>query len=136
MGQDFTLSRTEVTFGLGTNDGNVISVFVDILDDLFIEGRENFTLSGSVAPPASFVGGPVTVRIIDDDGKPLSTLMTEYGEVFHELFIFTNGSWTWTVVGKILFASFRSHSVNLFFAGNLFLHYIATEICIMQMLVA
>ena len=60
-----------MTFGLGTNDGNVISVFVDILDDLFIEGRENFTLSDSVAPPASFVGGPVTVRIIDDDGKHL-----------------------------------------------------------------
>ena len=71
VGQDFTLSRTEVTFGLGTNDGNVISAFVDILDDLFIEGTENFTLTGSVAPPASFVGGPVTVRIIDDDGKCL-----------------------------------------------------------------
>ena len=71
MGQDFTLSRTEVTFGLGTNDGNIISVFVDILDDLFIEGTENFTLTGSVAPPASFVGRPVMVKIIDDDGKCL-----------------------------------------------------------------
>ena len=69
MGQDFLLSRTEVTFALGTNDGNVISTFVDILDDLLVEGTENFTLTGSVAPPASFVGGPVTVSIIDNDGK-------------------------------------------------------------------
>ena len=44
-------------------------LFLLTLDDLFIEGTENFTLTGSVAPPASFVGGPVTVRIIDDDGK-------------------------------------------------------------------
>lgn len=68
VGQDFTLSRTEVTFALGTNDGNVISAFVDILDDLLVEGTENFTLTGSVAPPASF-GSSITVSIIDDDGK-------------------------------------------------------------------
>jgi len=71
VGQDFTLSRTEVTFALGTNDGNVISAFIDILDDLLVEGTENFTLTGSVAPPALFVGGPVTVSIIDNDGKHL-----------------------------------------------------------------
>ena len=71
VGQDFILSRTEVTFALGTNDGNVISVSVDILDDLLVEGMENFTLTGSVAPPALFVGGPVTVTIIDNDGKDL-----------------------------------------------------------------
>ena len=48
VGRDFTLSRTEVTFALGTNDGNVISV----LDDPLVEGTESFTLTGSVAPPA------------------------------------------------------------------------------------
>ena len=71
MGQDFILSRTEVTFGEGSGSGNVINIFVDILDDLLVEGTENFTLTGSVAPPAFFVGGPVTVTIIDNDGKDL-----------------------------------------------------------------
>ena len=66
MGQDFNLSRTEVTFDVGANDGNRISVFVNILDDLLVEGTENFTLTGSVAPPASF-SGSITVSIIDDD---------------------------------------------------------------------
>ena len=69
MGQDFILSRTEVTFGVGSESGNGINIIVDILDDLLVEGTENFTLTGSVAPPASFVGGPVTVSIIDNDGK-------------------------------------------------------------------
>ena len=90
MGQDFNLSQSEVTFELGANDGNTITVFVDILDDLFVEGTESFTLSGSIGSPsapgsgstsgqdsgsgsegsqAAFVGGPVTVSIFDDEGK-------------------------------------------------------------------
>ena len=68
MGQDFNLSRTEVTFDAGTNDGNRITFFVDILDDPLVEGTENFTLTGSVAPPASF-NGSITVSILDNDGK-------------------------------------------------------------------
>ena len=74
VGQDFTLSRTEVTFDLGANDGNTITVFVDVLDDLLVEGTETFTLSGAIstttaASGSTFVGGPVTVTILDDDGK-------------------------------------------------------------------
>lgn len=69
VGQDFTLLQTEVTFSQGATDGNVISVFVDVLDDLLVEGTEIFTLSGNVAAPASFVGDSVTVSILDNDGK-------------------------------------------------------------------
>lgn len=68
MGQDFNLPRTEVTFDAGANDGNRITFFVDILDDPLVEGTENFTLAGSVTPPASF-SGSITVSIIDNDGK-------------------------------------------------------------------
>ena len=68
VGQDFSLSRTEFTFDAGSNSGNSINIFVQILDDTLVEGTENFTLTGSVAPPASF-GSSITVSIIDDDGK-------------------------------------------------------------------
>ena len=59
---DFHLSRTEVMFGIGDNNGNTISVFVDVLDDLLVEGTETFTLSGAIsttkaAPGSTFVGG-------------------------------------------------------------------------------
>ena len=77
-GQDFTLSRSEVSFDQGAGDGNTISVFVDVLDDLLVEGTESFTLSGSIGSPAAsgstFVGGPVTVAILDDDGKIMHTM--------------------------------------------------------------
>ena len=69
-GQDFTLSRRVMTFDIGANNGNTISVFIDVLDDLLVEGTECFTLSGSTASnqaAASFVGGDVTV-CIDDNG--------------------------------------------------------------------
>ena len=68
VGQDFSLSRTEVIFGMGANSGSSINILVQILDDTLVEGTENFTLTGSVAPPASF-GSSITVSIIDDDGK-------------------------------------------------------------------
>ena len=94
VGQDFNLSQSEVTFELGTNDGKTKTVFVDVLDDLLVEGTESFTLSGSIGcpstsgsestsgqdsgsgivgspgvPEAVFVGGHVTVSIFDDEGK-------------------------------------------------------------------
>ena len=71
MGEDFTLSPTEVTFDIGTNDGNTINVSVDILDDDDVEGTESFTLSASTSSPeAVFVGVPdLTISILDDDGK-------------------------------------------------------------------
>ena len=68
MDQDFNLLKTEITFDAGANDGNQITLFVNILDDTLVEGTENFTLTGSVAPPASF-SGSITVSILDNDGK-------------------------------------------------------------------
>ena len=79
-GQDFTLLRSEITFDAGANDGNTITVFVDALDDLLVEGTECFTLSGSIstttAPPgASFVGDPATVCLLDNEGKTVSMIV-------------------------------------------------------------
>ena len=92
VGQDFILSRTEVTFRAGTTDGNTIRVFVDILDDTLVEGTEDFTLTGSVAPPASF-GSSITVSIIDDDGKcvclciSISKLQVFSEDIPHTVFV-------------------------------------------------
>ena len=69
VGEDFTLSTTTVTFVGGTNTSTVNNITVNVLDDLLVEGIESFTLSVSVTPPASFVGDPVTVIILDDDSK-------------------------------------------------------------------
>ena len=83
VGQDFILSRTEVTFDVDAINGSIITVFVDVINDLFVEGAETFTLSGTVGVPAAdgavFVGGPVTVTILDDDGKIM------YASESHEL---------------------------------------------------
>ena len=53
-----------------------MTVFVNVLDDLLVEGTECFTLSGSIGSPAatgaSFVGGPATVCILDNEGKTVS----------------------------------------------------------------
>ena len=69
MGEDYVLSRNEVTFDIGANDGNTITIIVDVLSDALVEGTEDVVLSGSVDAPASFVGGPVTFNIVDDDCK-------------------------------------------------------------------
>ena len=58
-----------MTFDLGANNGNAISIFVNILDDNLVEGTEDVVLAGSVDAPASFVGGPATFNILDDDCK-------------------------------------------------------------------
>jgi len=71
-GADFVLVRDEVTFDIGTNDDNSISVPITIQDDLLVEGSETFTLTGSVVTTgtiATFVGGPATGTILDNDGK-------------------------------------------------------------------
>jgi len=83
-GPDFVLLRDEVTFDMGANDGNTINAFIDIVDDLMVEGTEFLTLSGSIGSPAatgsSFVGGPVTVTILDNDGKIMYAI-AECGEL-------------------------------------------------------
>ena len=73
---DFSLSWSEVTFDLGANDGNTITVFADVIDDLIIEGTESFSLSITVEdPPAGVIvdpnGNAATINILDDDGKYL-----------------------------------------------------------------
>ena len=73
---DFALSRSEVTFDIGANDGNRITLFVDVFDDPIIEGTESFTISITmVDPPAGVTVDPNantgTVDIQDDDGKYL-----------------------------------------------------------------
>ena len=49
-----------------------------------MEGTEFLTLSGSIGSPAaagsSFVGGPVTVNILDNDGKIMYAI-AECGEL-------------------------------------------------------
>ena len=68
------LVRDEVTFDIGANDDNTISLPVNILDDLLVEGTETFTLTGSVVTlgtGATFVGGSVTISIVDNDGKQM-----------------------------------------------------------------
>ena len=74
MGQDYNLPQIiEVTFDVGASDGNTINLLINVLDDLLVEGRECFTLSGGIGSPAApgstFVGGPVTVCIEDNDCK-------------------------------------------------------------------
>ena len=71
-GTDFVLVRNQVTFDIGANDDNTISLPVNILDDLLVEGTETFTLTGSVVTTgtiATFVGGSATITILDNDGK-------------------------------------------------------------------
>ena len=72
-GADFTLLRNYVTFDIGANDRNVINLLINVLDDLLVEGRECFTLSGSIGSPAAagsrFVGGDAEVCIEDNDRK-------------------------------------------------------------------
>ena len=66
------LFSDQVIFDIGANDGNTISVPISILDDLLVEGTETFTLTGSVVTlgmGATFVGGSVTISILDNDGK-------------------------------------------------------------------
>ena len=78
-----------MTFPAGTNTSTVnnITINVDVLDDFLVEGIEIFTLSVSVTPPASFVGDPVTVIILDDDSKcsygcSPPAMMTHYSTSF------------------------------------------------------
>jgi len=71
-GTDFVLARDEVTFDAGANNGNTISIRIEIWDDLSVERTERFTLTGSVVTTGYigvFVGCPATVSILDDDGK-------------------------------------------------------------------
>ena len=69
-GSDFLLP-TELTLGAGTEDDNITDITIDIFDDLVVEGRESFNISGIVAFHCSLqvVVGMSTVTIIDNDCK-------------------------------------------------------------------
>ena len=94
VGRDFTLMPIEVIFGFGVHNNNVRIIIVTVLDDLQVEGTESLTLSGSVATapiPATFVGDPVTVDILDDDSKfEIASSITEYGMLYIILLQWTN----------------------------------------------
>ena len=68
-----------MTFDIGANDLNTITVVLNVFDDLLVEGTESFTVSASITSPGThpggvvpvFVGGTDTVNgiIIDNDGE-------------------------------------------------------------------
>ena len=73
---DFNLARSTVTFDAGSNHENTINTFIDVVDDLVVEGIETIVVSGSVAStsgsvPLSFVTGrdTTTITIADNDSK-------------------------------------------------------------------
>ena len=70
-GADFSLVSTALTFGMGSGDDDTMDIMVTLLDDLLVEGTENYTLSISVSSGPASVGalGTVTVNIADDDGE-------------------------------------------------------------------
>ena len=69
-GSDFLLP-TELTLGAGTEDDSITNITIDIVDDLVVEGRESFNISGVVASQCSLrlVVGMSAVTIIDNDCK-------------------------------------------------------------------
>lgn len=69
-----------MTFDIGEHDGNARTTVVQVVDDLFMEGTENVILYGSAQSPASFVGGPVTINILDDDCK---CVWLKFNAVYH-----------------------------------------------------
>ena len=77
---DYCFITNDVTFDIGANDGNTITVVIDGLDDRLVEGTESFTASASITDPGTqpngvvpaFIAGTDTTAVItiaDDDGK-------------------------------------------------------------------
>ena len=68
-----------MTFDIGANDNNTITVVIDVFDDNLVEGPEFFTVTASIANPGSQPNGVVpvfvtnaessTINIVDDDSK-------------------------------------------------------------------
>ena len=69
-GSDFLLP-TELTFDFGAEDNTIKNITIDILDDLLVEGIENFTISGSATPLGllEHVRGVTVITIVDNDCK-------------------------------------------------------------------
>ena len=69
-GSDFLLP-TELTLGAGTEDDSITNITINIFDDLVVEGRESFNISGDVASQCllQVVVGMSAVTIVDNDCK-------------------------------------------------------------------
>ena len=69
--EDFSLSKNELGFLAGTNNGTIQTLVISIFDDDLVEGTETFVLSGSVTSPAMFLPGRnmTTITIMDNDRK-------------------------------------------------------------------
>ena len=70
VNEDFVLVFPTLTLCKGTNNSNVQSLAVDIIDDSVAEGTESFVISGDATAPASFVPDrdSAIVNILDNDG--------------------------------------------------------------------
>ena len=70
VNEDFVLLFPTLTLCRGTNDNNVQSLVVDIIDDSVPEGTESFNIFGDATAPASFVTDrdSAIVNILDNDG--------------------------------------------------------------------
>ena len=69
--EDVSLSKHELVFLAGTNNGTIQTFVISIFDDDLVEGMETFVLSGSVTPPAMFLPGRnmTTITIMDNERK-------------------------------------------------------------------
>ena len=69
--EDFSLSKNELVFLAGTNNGTIQTLVISIFDDDLVEGTETFVISGSVTSPAMFLPGRnmTTITIMDNERK-------------------------------------------------------------------
>ena len=64
------ISPSSLTFSTGTNDGETLSVTIDISDDSLVERAENFNVEISATDQdVLFSRSSATVNIADNDGK-------------------------------------------------------------------
>ena len=58
-------------FNAGINNGTIQTLVVSVVDDNFVEGNENFVLTGSVTSPAMFLPGRsmANITIMDNERK-------------------------------------------------------------------
>jgi len=88
FGGDFCFITNDVTFDIGANDGNIITVVADGFDDRIVEGTESFTTTATITDAGTQPGGvtpafvpgtnTVTVTIADDDVPFIRFTQQEY----------------------------------------------------------
>ena len=114
-----------VTFDQGSNHENTINTFIDVVDDLVVEGIETIVVSGSVAStsgsvPLSFVTGrdTTTITIADNDSKCwLFSLLSEYrfkiDECFNYMYLPASMLLLHVMIGCCVIAS-QLHGINAY----------------------